>query len=233
LQSLNIKMNQFIKYISFLIFTLVFFVPKAEAQRVKGELIFGMNATQIDGDEVFGFHKYGLNVGVGGIYPFNKHWSLSAETIFNQKGSYRKESIEIDTLPTPYYNIRLNYLEVPVMIHYEDKGGVIFGLGFSWGRTVGIDETEHGKKVETTTLAGPYKRDDVNVLADVRFKIWKKLKFNFRYAYSVLPIRYRTYTNTYGVSWERSQYNSILTFRLIYVFNEAPERTKQPVDSEQ
>ena len=166
-------MNQFIKSIIITLLAIIICASKAEAQRVKGELIFGVNATQIDGDEVFGFHKYGLNVGVGGILPFNEHWSLSVETIFNQKGAYRKESIEIDTLPTPYYNIRLNYLDVPVMLHYEDKGGLTFGLGFSWGRTVGIEEIEHGKKIETTTLAGPYKRDDVNVLVDIRIKIWQ------------------------------------------------------------
>jgi hypothetical protein len=225
-------MNQIFKYIIIGIFIFVSAVFMANAQRIKGELIFGMNMTQIDGDEVFGFHKFGLNTGVGAIYPFNKHWSLGIETIFSQKGSYQKESIEVDTLPTPYYNIRLNYLEVPVLVYFEDKGTMTFGLGFSWGRSIGIEEIEHGKKIETTTLAGPYKRDDVNVLADIRFKIWKKLKFNFRYAYSVLPIRTRVFTNTYGVSWERTQYNSILTFRLIYIFNEAPERNKKEVESE-
>ncbi|MFZ4399255.1 MAG: porin family protein [Bacteroidales bacterium] len=225
-------MNLYIKSIFISIIIVFSFTHKAEAQRVKGELIFGMNATQIDGDEIFGFHKYGLNMGVGAIFPFNKHWSISVETIFNQKGSYRKESIEIDTLPTPYYNIRLNYLDVPVMVHYEDKGGFTFGAGFSWGRTVGIEETEHGRIIETTTLAGPYKRDDINVLADIRIKIWKKLKFNFRYAYSVLPIRTRVYNNSAGASWERTQYNSLLTFRLIYIFNEAPERSSKPIDNE-
>lgn len=224
-------MNHFVKYFIAFVFVFLVFVRIAEAQRIKGELIFGMNTTQIDGDEVYGFHKYGLNMGVGGILPLSKRWSISVETIFNQKGSYQKESIEIDTLPTPYYNIRLNYLDIPVMIHYEDKGGLIFGAGFSWGRTVGIEEVEHGKKVETTTLAGPYKREDVNALADIRFKIWKKLKFNFRYAYSVFPIRTRVFTNTINQSWERTQYNSMLTFRLIYVFNEAPDRsTKTEVD---
>ena len=226
-------MNQLIKYIVVAFFTITVFVYKAEAQRIKGELIVGMNTTQIDGDEVFGFHKYGLNLGVGAIYPFTNHWSLSIETIFNQKGAYQNTDLEKDTLAEPYYNIRLNYLEVPVMIHYEDRETLTFGLGFSWGRTVGIEEIEHGKKVETTTLASPYKRDDVNVLADVRFKIWKKLKLNFRYAYSVLPIRTRTFTNSTGYSWVRTQYNSMLTLRLIYVFNEAPERSKTTVNSDQ
>ncbi len=226
-------MSQFIKSFIIALLAIFSFIQTLEAQRVKGELIFGMNTTQIDGDEIYGFHRYGLNVGVGAILPFNKHWSLSIETIFNQKGAYRNESIELDTLPQPYYSIRLNYLDVPVLIHYEDKGGFTFGAGFSWGRTVGIEEIEHGGKVETTTLAGPYKRDDVNILADIRFRIWKKLKFNFRYAYSVLPIRTRVYKPNTTYAWERKQYNSMLTVRLIYIFNEAPERRKKPVDNEQ
>ncbi len=222
-------MNQYIKFTIFFFFILLSL--NTIAQRIKGELILGMNATQIDGDEVYGYHKFGLNTGVGAILPFSKHWSLSVETIFNQKGAYQNESIELDSLPTPYYNIRLNYLEVPVMIHYEDRETMTAGVGFSWGRTVGIEETEHGKKVETTTLAGPYKRDDVNLLLDVRFRIWEKLKFNFRYAYSIMPVRTRIYTNTAGYSWERTQYNSLLTVRLIYVFNEAPDRIKKPKDN--
>jgi len=200
------------------------------AQRIKGQIIGGINATQIDGDEVYGYHKFGLNLGVGAILPFNnKRWSLSVETIFNQKGAYQNESPELDTLPKPYYNIRINYLEVPVLIHFEDKQTITFGLGFSWGRTVGIEEIEHGRKIETTTLAGPYKRDDVNFLADLRFRLYGKLKFNFRYAYTVFPIRTRIFTNSIGQTWERTQYNSLLTFRLIYVFNEAPDKGQKKV----
>jgi hypothetical protein len=222
-------MNKILK-IFFLIFILLLVAYTSMAQRVKGELIFGMNATQIDGDEIYGFNRYGLNMGVGAIFPFNKHWSLSVETLFNQKGSYRKESIELDTLPTPYYSNRMNYLDVPVLLHYEDKGGITFGAGFSWGRTIGIEEIEHGKKVETTTLAGPYKRDDVNALIDIRIKIWQKLKFNFRYAYSIFPIRTRIYRPNTANAWERTQYNSMLTFRLIYVFNEAKSRNSVPTN---
>jgi len=201
------------------------------AQRIKGQIIGGINATQIDGDEVYGYHKFGLTLGVGAILPFNnKRWSLSVETIFNQKGAYQNESPELDTLPKPYYNIRINYLEVPVLIHFEDKQTITFGLGFSWGRTVGIEEIEHGRKIETTTLAGPYKRDDVNFLADLRFRLYGKLKFNFRYAYTVFPIRTRIFTNSIGQTWERTQYNSLLTFRLIYVFNEAPDKGQKKVE---
>jgi len=222
------------KFKIFLLLAIIFLLYRsADAQRIKGQIIGGINATQIDGDEVFGYHKYGLNMGVGAILPFNnKRWSLSIETIFNQKGAYQNESPELDTLPKPYYNIRINYLEVPVLIHLEDKQTITFGLGFSWGRTVGIEEIEHGKKVETTTLAGPYKREDVNFLADLRFKLYGKLKFNFRYAYTVFPIRTRVFTNSIGHSWERTQYNSMLTFRLIYVFNEAPEKNKKQVEQQ-
>ena len=226
--------NKFHNFLIYLLFvTIIGFLPfLVNAQKIKGEVILGMNASQIDGDEIYGYYKFGLNTGLGAIVPLSKHWSFSLETIFNQKGSYQNESIELDTLPTPYYKVNLNYLEVPVMMHFEDKETITFGAGFSWGRAIGIKETEHGKTVETTTLSGPFKRDDVNILLDIRFRVWQRLKFNFRYAYTMFPIRTRTFENSAGAKWERTQFNNLLTFRFIYVFNEAPDRTKKSKDNQ-
>ncbi len=76
-------------------------------------------------------------------------------------------------------------------------------------------------------------KNDLCVLADVRFKIWKQLKFNARYAYSLLPIKTGIqYQKTASGSartdtWERNFYNSTLTFRLLWVFNEKENPNKR------
>lgn len=202
-------------------------------QIFKAQLIGGFNATQVDGDEVYGFHKAGGNFGLGVIFPINKkkHFLLSLETIYNQKGASEKKSA-IDTFSGAYkYRLFLDYVEAPVMIHYEDKGGWTFGLGFSWGRLVGVKEYENGSKVNaTTTTSTVYAHSDWDLLADVRFRIYKQLKFNFRYAYSIVPIRERYYTRSSAFvkpHW-RNQYNSMLTFRLIYVINEKKTEERKP-----
>jgi len=109
---------------------------------------------------------------------------------------------------------------VPVLVHYTDKNIFTVGAGLSWGRLVKVDEWEHGNKTNTSLSSGTYSQNDINILADLRFRIWKKLKFNIRYAYSIPKIRTREHSDLSGDTWIRKQYNNLVSFRLIYVFNE-------------
>ncbi|MEI6348036.1 MAG: outer membrane beta-barrel protein [Bacteroidota bacterium] len=209
-----------------LLIVLIFFclgISQIQGQIFKAQLIAGANVTQVDGDEVYGFKKWGGNFGLGVIFPVskNKKWMVSLETIYNQKGAIQRRT-SVDTFPEPWkYRLFLDYVETPVMLHIEDKDSWTLGLGFSWGRLIGIKEYENGKIVDsTTTTSGVYARSDWNFLADVRFRIWRQLKFNFRWAYSLVPIRDRYFIKT---DHSRNQYNSMMTIRLIYVINEKKE----------
>lgn len=215
------------KRIVFFIALLLMVTFASRAQSIKGVAILGFNASQVDGDEVFGFKKLGLNAGVGSILPFGEKWSVSIETLFNQKGAYKRFPFEYDTLPKPYYNLRLTYAEVPILLHFTDKNLVTLGMGFSFGRLVKFSEIEHGVKLPWTNATVPYDRSDVNFIIDVRFRAFYKFHFNFRYCYSVDKIRTRVFNN--GVStWERNQYNNLLTFRLLYIFNDkVPSKRKK------
>ena len=198
----------------------VFAVQYVKAQAFLGALAFGGNLTQVDGDEMYGFKKLGFNVGVSAIYPFTDKWSMSIEASFSQKGSYQKYPPEDLGKPLPYYDLRLNYLDVPVLVHFKDKGFLNVGLGLSWGKLVGIKEIEWGETVHSSTTNSPYATSDINGIVSIQVPIYKRLKFNFRYSYSFAKIRTRTYSNISGDEWTRNQYNNILTFRLVYVFNE-------------
>ena len=198
------------------------------AQRIQGAVIGGFNLSQIDGDEVYGFKKLGANVGLGAIVPLGKNFQFSLETLFSQKGAHQKaqyyDSISPDTVYTGAYKANLNYLEIPFLLMYNDKDVIIAGAGFSYGRLVRVSEYEHGKKVETTSLTtGPYNRNDFSILADVRFRVYKKLKINLRYSYSLAKIRTRDFYDTRGIYLTtRKQYNNVISLRLIYMFNEEP-----------
>jgi hypothetical protein len=198
----------------------------AHSQIIKGVGILGFNATQVDGDEVFGYHKYGWNVGASAVVPLNKHWMIGIENIYNQKGSFQRIQFS-DSAHNGSYRLNLDYVEVPLLLFFEDKETMIFGAGFSWGRLIGVKEYENGNRVDSTTLLnGPYDRNDWNLLVDVRFRLYKRLKFNFRYAYSFDKIRERHYSNYYQGEWDRKQYNNALTFRLLYYINEKPPVAK-------
>ena len=191
----------------------------------------GFNLTQVEGDEVAGFKKPGINLGVGALIPFGKNWDLSFEVTYNQKGAREGDQYRdtIDGQPiTGAYKVRLNYAEIPVLIHYTDKDLLTIGAGFSYGRLVGVKEWEHGRLVETTTVnSNTYEKSDFNYIIDVRIKLKGPLKLSARYQNSMKKIRTREFNNITGATWTRDQYNKVLTFRLIYVFNESKSRELQ------
>lgn len=241
------------------------------AQVFKGEIIAGANVTQYDGDEMYGYRKIGANAGLGVMFPFNfkkgqkdKRWALSMEIILNQKGSHNKNYTGInfcDTCPPEIpcdpnikYNVNLNYVSIPFLLHYNDKDAWMFAVGLAYNRLAGMKEIENGINNENiyqiSTIINPsqkkieemlryrdalFSKDEISVMFDVRFRIWQQLKFNFRFEYSLLPIGLRKFYLKEGIEvppYIRKQYNNVLTFRLIYMLNEPKvqieKKTKVP-----
>lgn len=193
-------------------------------QRIMGAAIVGLNATQVDGDEVYGYKNFGLNAGLSAIVPFNNKWSVSIENVYSEKGAHQRVKY-LDSLDGSY-DLRLNYLEVPVLLHFTDKDIVTFGAGMSWGRLVKVWEQRNGYEMTATTLeSGIYRSSDLNFLLDVRFRVFERLRFNARYAYSMRPVATREIIDSKtGRPNIRDQYNGLFSFRLIYVFNERLSR---------
>jgi hypothetical protein len=221
-------MKYFIKIVIVLFFALSYHT--ADAQRIMGALIGGFNATNVQGDDVFGFRKFGLNAGVAAIVPIGDKWSVTLETIYTQKGSNHNEGGRgMDYQERHDYNqykLALNYVEIPLLFHYIDKEWLRVGAGFSYARLVEVKEWEDNVRIATTTLNdGPYSTNDYSGLIDLQLPIYKQLRFNFRYTFSLASIRTRVYQNV-GADEEkiRDQYNQVLSFRLMWVFNEKSSR---------
>lgn len=212
----------------------------AKAQIFLGEAFVGYNISQVDNDHygIMEFHRNGLQAGVGVLTPIfkKKNFSidLSLEVLYNQKGSYQgartKNGNNLNdstTIATGEYDLRLNYGEVPIMVYFNDKNVVSAGVGVSYARLTKIRLKEHGIDI-TDLKKDEFNKDEFNILADVKIRLYKRLKIGFRYSYSLTPVRTITngeyYQNlpeddpTYND--KREQRNSLFTFRLTYVFNE-------------
>ncbi len=209
----------------FLTTIILLFTFNVNAQNIKGGIYAGFNLSQVDGDEVFGYHKIGLNCGPTAIVPIKKNFSVSIETIYNQKGSYQKPIYK----DTSYgmYRLKLNYVEVPILIHCKDKNKINFGAGVSWGKLVGFKEWEHKIPINWNKDSIPYKKDDICALVEVDFPVYDRFRFNFRYSYSLSSIRTRYFPI---INTTRHQYNNMLTFRLLYVFKDDPKKKKKKDD---
>lgn len=115
------------------------------AQIIKGEVFVGGNAAQVDGDECYGYRKFGIHAGAGALIPVTSFMDVGLEVLFNQKGAYKRDSLNLHLGSyTGTYNLRLNYVEIPLMIYLTDKDRFSVGVGLSYGRIVGIDEKTNG-----------------------------------------------------------------------------------------
>ena len=118
------------------------------AQIIKGEVFVGGNACQVDGDECFGFKKFGVHAGAGALIPVYTSPSVSLdvglEVLFNQKGAYKKHAYTSNSTFPYAYNLKLNYAEIPLMFYVTDKDRYSLGVGFSYGHIVYLDEKQNG-----------------------------------------------------------------------------------------
>jgi len=222
-----------------------FMVQNIEAQRFIGSAIAGVNFAQIEGDDVHGFYKVGFNGGLGLTMPLNRKqsWQLSVELLYSMKGSVKHctpgyfdttyyadfmfEDVDpnVPFDPKTKCNISLDYVQVPVLIHYEDRySGCTFGLGFAWSRLVRAKEIYNGFTRTTNVRSGTYSKNDWSVIADFNVRLYKNLNLNIRYEYSMVPIRsmeygYKRTDGTY-LQETHKYHNNMLSLRLIYYVNE-------------
>ena len=204
--------------------------PSLQAQRFLGAVMGGMNLSQVDGDEVYGFKRVGGHIGLAAILPIKQKWDITLETVFNQKGAYEgpqyTDSV-YGTVINGKYDLRLNYVEVPLVAHFTDRERYTVGAGFSYGRLVSSKEIEHDGAIPPYSDTVAFGKNDYDVLVDLQVRVWKQLKFNVRYSYSMASIRERVFIDPYGINPpnKRKQYNNMLTFRVVYIINEKYEKT--------
>lgn len=119
------------------------------AQIVKGEVFLGGNACQVDGDECYGYRRFGVHAGAGALIPVLKFsdftMDVGLEVLFNQKGAYKGDSLRLHYgAYTGKYSLKLNYAEIPLMLYFTDKDRYSIGIGASYGRVVYLDEKHNG-----------------------------------------------------------------------------------------
>ena len=84
-----------------------------QAQRFSAGLVAGLNASQIDGDELAGFDKVGLTGGIKTTMEFESVWRMNMEFLYSERGS-RPDIFNPEY--DPDIEISLKYIEIPVYI---------------------------------------------------------------------------------------------------------------------
>jgi len=214
-----------------ILFMILSFNNNLNAQIIKGELIAGYNISKVEGDRVnngmLRYNKLGLNLGLGVLIPLWKNFDVNMEVLYNQKGAYRKYGSSPDSA-TPNYQTKLNYAEIPLLIQYTDRDRITVGTGVSYSRLVGVKWIVNGRTITNNVNDGYYSTDNFDWLLDFRFRIWQQLKLNVRYSYSLTSIWSgpddALLETQAGEKQSSDQRSSMLSFRLIWIFNETQSK---------
>ncbi|MDR1006491.1 MAG: PorT family protein [Bacteroidales bacterium] len=233
------------KYLLSLFAVFIMAIPSAEAQLFQGMVSSGINLSQVEGDEVSGFYHLGFTGGIGVMMPLQPskltgRWRASMELLYSRRGAYEKKGVGVKA---PFgYSLTLQYVDIPVMIHYKDpKLDLMFGLGLQYGRLFKVNEQwrlpespggDWVRPLDTANVPS-FNRNELSIVADVRFGIWKRLKCSIRWQYGLTASRKgMTYSNskapgtTAFYQWNNDYKNHWLTLRLVYVINERSTKLK-------
>lgn len=137
------------------IVVLCFIIHPLQAQLFKGEVFAGGSLSQVDGDECYGFERINAQVGAGVLWSMVEgDWlDLGLEILYNPKGALRSDTLKYNSGSFyGLYDLKLNYVEVPLMLYFTDKHRYTLGIGLAYGRLVGI--TEKINNIETGTTVG-------------------------------------------------------------------------------
>ncbi len=179
-------------------------------------LQFGLNGSQVTGDQLAGFHKAGLFGGIFVNHKAGRLGSFQLEMNFTQKGS--RKNAKPDEGIYDSYLMRLNYLAVPLLYRFNINQTLSIDVGLEAAYLINAKERDQNGWVEPDLSVPYFKNFDFSIFAGLGVEINDQLRFVFRYSYSIVPIRARPPGNYYYGHWDAGQYNEVLTGALQYQF---------------
>ena len=198
----------------FLAFNLKAQQPSSNKRFYSG-ICFGLNTSQITGDDLAGYDKPSITFGAFVQRKFRDNFSILMELSYLPKGS-RKNSTPKDSVQT-FYSLKLRYIEVPIMFQYALKPRIVIEVGPSIGVLFSYAEADlYGDLSENYSTREQFKRTDISFNAGINYSLNNKWTFNLRSANSMAPVRNHDQQTKFRLN--RGQYSSCIMGRLFYNF---------------
>jgi hypothetical protein len=206
-----------------MIFPLCLFLPMSvnaqdrEEEVFNGGILLGGNASSLIGDEFDGYHKAGLNNGGFVQLKLNKHFGLSMDLSYSEKGVKGRRTIATESLGTEVqeYKLDLKYMAVSLQGQYFISPAVTLGCGLSYGQLLSAhEEGESEDSYEGIDNPEP-RNNDISALAAVTLKLSEHWYMMGGYEQSVQPVK-----EDEEIAYKKApadQYNSGFSLRFLYV----------------
>ncbi|HZG00505.1 MAG TPA: outer membrane beta-barrel protein, partial [Chitinophagales bacterium] len=175
-----------------LLWAAVFSPCSAHAQTFSGGFFAGVTGTQVDGDKFAGYNKGGFTVGATAQYPLAPKFLAAIEIGFTQKGAQSKQLVSTSGPAFPnVYNLRINYVDLPLMIKFYDRHTFGLGVGAQYSRVVG-NPKQYRDPFQLVNIRGveTFKDGDVSGIAEASYYFNPQWQLNVRFSYGWTPMGY-------------------------------------------
>jgi len=181
------------------------------AQSFNGGIKAGMVVSQIAGDGFSGFNKVGLNGGFFVQYHVKPAVSLQMELAYIQKGS--AHNLNPDDPASINYLLRMNYIELPVLIQYH-LNPLVFEVGLSMDFLAGQMEEINN---QPNDQGDAWRKLNVASVIGLQYRLNKKWSASIRSINSInsirkesVPLNVRRYSKNYGA------FNDVIAVSLLF-----------------
>jgi Outer membrane protein beta-barrel domain len=191
-------------------------------QHFRAGIAAGINLSQMEGDGQEGYHKIGVSIGAKGAYAIKPNFDISAELLYNSRGSRPKPSSGNETYD--YRDLRLtaelNYADILLAanFHFLPNANATFyrqslQLGVAYGRLLSSNITTtrsifNDLALQNDLLNG-IKRDDIGLVVGYSWFATPRLGICAKHTVSLLKIYQNPKEKTSNVD-----YNSFIPYNL-------------------
>jgi hypothetical protein len=174
-----------------------------------GGLIIGGVTSQVRGDGMSGFNKFGYSAGAWINIPISEKTGIDLGMQYVTKGS----SSGRDTLTFQKRGFRLNYIEVPLLITFKNLISTV-DLEINVGPYAGliITQKEFNNDLELDVTSPPFSKIDFGAVLGVRYWPGEKWFLEVRSTNSVISSRPAPSNVNFGQLYRSGNYNNVIQF---------------------
>lgn len=196
-------------------------IAAVRAQYFKGGLTGGVNVSQIDGDYLGGYNKFGFQAGGFVNYDITDKFVGLLELKYIQKGKVKTADPTVGE--TDYFKVVLDYVQLPIIVQYKIGYNFRIELGLGLGYLLQDRFYDGYGKFPNDQLGYKYYEFELASILGISYDLNEQWFFNVRWCKSLIPVTNvlsNDYENPSGDPFYKpgDQFNRSLEFSVGYRF---------------
>ena len=171
-----------------------------------GGLLFGISASQIDGDAQYNYKKPGLIAGAYVLRPLSKSGSLKIETYYIGKGAVLNEDYP-DGTTVQVFNTSLHYVEMPFLFNLKVHPKIEIALGVAPSYLFAEKLSSFKQVLDKNSYS--FKTFDIQPIGEADFYLTDNIMTSLRLSYSAINIRNEPMT-----TWRNNNLSLVFRYKI-------------------